>query len=168
MRCLGRDCCWHFCNLLHQSYCDIAGAAAERAALKKHAKYEHFKNNYIFIPLACEVMGAWSADSIAFFDGLAEKIHSITGDKREREREREREKEREREINNIVPETFYCDPKRKCCLHSMLFFWWLFWCWRYCLMFVNVFLRNKNYFIIKKNKIIIIIIINNNNNNNNK
>ena len=42
------------------------------------------KNNYIFIPLACEVMGAWSADSIAFFDILAEKIHSITGDKRER------------------------------------------------------------------------------------
>ena len=62
----------------------LAGAAAERAALNKHAKYEHFKNNYIFIPLACEVMGAWSADSVAFFDGLAEKIHSITGDKRER------------------------------------------------------------------------------------
>ena len=61
----------------------LAGAAAERAALNKHAKYEHFKNNYIFIPLTCEVMG--SADSIAFFDGLAEKIHSITGDKRERE-----------------------------------------------------------------------------------
>ena len=27
----------------------LAGAAAERAALNKHAKYEHFKNNYIFI-----------------------------------------------------------------------------------------------------------------------
>ena len=62
----------------------LAGAAAERAALNKHAKYEHFKNNYIFIPLACEVTGAWSADSFAFFDGLAEKIHSITGDKREK------------------------------------------------------------------------------------
>ena len=88
----------------------LAGAAAERAALNKHAKYEHFKNNYNFIPLACEKMGAWSADSIAFFDGLAEKIHSITGDKRVRE------------INYRLPETFYCDPKRKCCLHSMLFF----------------------------------------------
>ena len=30
-------------------------------------------------------MGALSADSIAFFDGLAEKTHSITGDKRERD-----------------------------------------------------------------------------------
>ena len=40
-----------------------AGAAAERAALNKRTKYDHFKNNYIFIPHACEVIGAWSADT---------------------------------------------------------------------------------------------------------
>ena len=57
----------------------LAGAAAERAALNKHAKYEHFKNNYISIPLACEVgnRGMECRNSIAFFDELAEKIHSI-------------------------------------------------------------------------------------------
>ena len=61
-----------------------AGAGAERAALNKHAKYDHFKNSYIFIPLACEVIGAGSADSIAFLNELADKIRSITGDDRER------------------------------------------------------------------------------------
>ena len=35
-----------------------AGAAAERAALNKHTKYDHFKNTYTFVPLACEVIGA--------------------------------------------------------------------------------------------------------------
>ena len=42
-----------------------AGAAAERAALNKHTKYDdHLKNAYTFVPLACEVTGAWSMESI--------------------------------------------------------------------------------------------------------
>jgi hypothetical protein len=61
-----------------------AGAAAERAALNKHTKYEHFKNTYNFVPLACEVTGAWSIESIAFIDDLAKRIYAVTGDKREK------------------------------------------------------------------------------------
>ena len=61
-----------------------AGAAAERGALNKHTKYDHLKNAYIFVPLACEVTGAWSIESIAFIDDLSKRIHAVTGDKREK------------------------------------------------------------------------------------
>ena len=61
-----------------------AGAAAERAALNKHTKYDHLKNAYTFVPLACEVTGAWSIESIAFIDDLSKKIHAVTGDKRKK------------------------------------------------------------------------------------
>ena len=61
-----------------------AGAAAERAALNKHTKYDHLKNAYTFVPLACEVTGAWSMESIAFIDDLSKRIHAVTGDKREK------------------------------------------------------------------------------------
>ena len=61
-----------------------AGVAAERAALNKHTKYDHFKNTYTFVPLACEVIGAWSIESIAFIDDLAKRIYAVTGDRREK------------------------------------------------------------------------------------
>ena len=61
-----------------------AGAAAERNALNKHTKYDHFKNVYTFIPPACEVTGAWSIESIAFIDDLSKRIYDVTGDKREK------------------------------------------------------------------------------------
>ena len=44
-----------------------AGAAAERAASRKLEKYRHLEENYIFIPLACEVAGAWCEAGSNFF-----------------------------------------------------------------------------------------------------
>ena len=48
-----------------------AGAAAERAATLKTNKYQHLQNKYIFVPLACEVMGSWSIVSVEFLDNLS-------------------------------------------------------------------------------------------------
>ena len=61
-----------------------AGAAAERAATLKTNKYQHLQNNYIFVPLACEVMGSWSNVSVEFLDSLSEKITMVTGDTNEK------------------------------------------------------------------------------------
>ena len=61
-----------------------AGASAERAATLKTNKYQHLQNNYIFVPLACEVMGSWSIVSIEFLDSLSETIPMVTGDTNEK------------------------------------------------------------------------------------
>ena len=42
------------------------------------------QNNYIFVPLACKVMGSWSNVSIEFLDSLSEKITMVTGDTNEK------------------------------------------------------------------------------------
>ena len=57
-----------------------AGAAAERAATLKTNKSQHLQNNYIFVPLACEVMGSWSIASVEYLDNVSEKIILVTGD----------------------------------------------------------------------------------------
>ena len=59
-----------------------AGAAAERDETLK--TYRHLQNNYIFVPLACEVMASWSNVSIEFLDSLSEKITMVTGDTNEK------------------------------------------------------------------------------------
>ena len=48
--------------------------------LQKTNKYQHLQNNYIFVLLACEVMGSWSSVSVEFLDSLSEKITLVTGD----------------------------------------------------------------------------------------
>ena len=61
-----------------------AGAAAERAVNLKTNKCQLLQNNYIFVPLACEVMGSWSNVSIEFLGSLSEKITMVTGDTNEK------------------------------------------------------------------------------------
>ena len=41
-----------------------AGAAAERAALLKTAKYKELARNHIFAPLAYEVTGVWCQEAV--------------------------------------------------------------------------------------------------------
>ena len=60
-----------------------AGAAAERAALLKTAKYEELARNHIFAPLACEVTGMWCREAVEVFQELGNRISEATGDKRE-------------------------------------------------------------------------------------
>ena len=60
-----------------------AGAAAERAALLKTAKYEELARDHIFAPLACEVTGVWCQEAVEIFQELGRRISEVTGDKRE-------------------------------------------------------------------------------------
>ena len=39
--------------------------------------------NYIFVPLACEVSGAWCTDGLEFLNDLGSRISDVTGDKRD-------------------------------------------------------------------------------------
>ena len=61
----------------------LAGAAAERAAELKNAKYDHLTKNHIFVPLACEVSGVWCTEAIDFLQDRGSRIASSTGEKRE-------------------------------------------------------------------------------------
>ena len=51
-------------SYLDSSYRHFSWSAAERATTLKTNKYQHLQNNYIFVPLACEVMGSWSHDQV--------------------------------------------------------------------------------------------------------
>ena len=60
-----------------------ASAAAERAAINNTKKYEHFAYNFIFVPIACEITGAWCTEGLEFVADLGSKISKVTGDPRE-------------------------------------------------------------------------------------
>ena len=51
-----------------------ARKVAERAAAKEIAKYAQLCRNYIFVPLACEVFGAWCNDGLEFINDLGSRI----------------------------------------------------------------------------------------------
>jgi len=56
-----------------------AGAAAEKAALKKTNKYVNIiENNYIFVPVAIETFGPWCSAGIDFINKLGDLINLVT------------------------------------------------------------------------------------------
>lgn len=59
-----------------------AGAAAEEACRKKHAKYESLKANYIFIGLAFETLGPWCQEAKDFFRFVGAGLEEESGDRR--------------------------------------------------------------------------------------
>ena len=59
---------------------DAVSAAAERAATNKIKKYEHLSHNFYFLPIACEVTGAWSFKGLEFDANLGSKMSKTTGD----------------------------------------------------------------------------------------
>ena len=62
---------------------EAASAAAERAAINKTKKYEHLAHNFIFVPIAYKITGAWCTKGLEFVADLGSKILKVTGDTRE-------------------------------------------------------------------------------------
>jgi hypothetical protein len=60
-----------------------AGAAADRAATLKHAKYQTIKQTHIFTPVAIETSGVWNDEGLNFMFELGRRLTAITGDQRE-------------------------------------------------------------------------------------
>ena len=59
------------------------GAAAERAAARKHDKYQALSASHFFIPLAFETMGPINHEGHGFLSDLGKKLSVVTGDPRE-------------------------------------------------------------------------------------
>ena len=76
-------------HTLTDSYVSAAarsgGAAAEQAACRKSAKYDHLvQTDRLFQPIAVKTLGPLNESSIAFFSELDRKIASVpAGDNRE-------------------------------------------------------------------------------------
>ena len=60
-----------------------AGAAADRAAALKIAKYSDISQDYHFVPVALETSGAWHEESREVISELGRRIVQVTGDTRE-------------------------------------------------------------------------------------
>ena len=58
-----------------------AGKAAEAAEKRKISKYDKLLNNYHFIPIAVETLGAWGQEGLKFIKEIGEKIIQKTNDK---------------------------------------------------------------------------------------
>lgn len=59
------------------------GAAAERAAARKHEKYHPLASTHLFVPLAFETMGPINSEGLAFLSDLGQKLSLVSGDPRE-------------------------------------------------------------------------------------
>ena len=68
-------------NLPHSS--TSAGAAAEKAAERKTAKYSELAATYTFIPVAFETLGPVNTCGADFIKSIGARIRSVTGDLRE-------------------------------------------------------------------------------------
>ena len=61
----------------------VGGSAAERAAVRKTAKYVDIAVNNDFIPLACETLGPINSKGLQFFQEVGRRTTVITGEPRE-------------------------------------------------------------------------------------
>ena len=59
------------------------GAAAERAAVRKHEKYQPLASTHLFVPLAFETMGPINSEGLVFLSELGQKLSLVSGDPRE-------------------------------------------------------------------------------------
>ena len=69
-----------FADLYIKHTAEAASAVAKRATLNKIRKYEHLSHNFIFVPIACEVTGAWCTEGFEF---VADQISKVTGNPQE-------------------------------------------------------------------------------------
>ena len=60
-----------------------AGAAAELAAMRKNAKYDHLLANHHFVPLAFETLGPINNSGLDFIKDLGKRLTLSSGDIRE-------------------------------------------------------------------------------------
>ena len=83
----GKCLTWDFTciNTISDSYlletAKEAGKAAEAAEKRKISKYDKLLNNYHFIPIAVETLGAWGQEGLKFIKEIGEKIIQKTNDK---------------------------------------------------------------------------------------
>ena len=59
-----------------------AGAAADMAAERKIAKYQHLGDRYIFFPVAFETLGSWGDSAKEVIAEIGRRIKEHTGDQR--------------------------------------------------------------------------------------
>ena len=60
-----------------------AGAAADRAAINKCAKYRTLENSYIFFPVSIETGDSWNESAIELVQEIGKRITVVTEDARE-------------------------------------------------------------------------------------
>ena len=60
-----------------------AGAASDRAAINKCAKYRTLENSHIFFPVSIETGGSWNESAIELAQEIGKRITVITEDSRE-------------------------------------------------------------------------------------
>ena len=60
-----------------------AGAAADRAAINKCAKYRPLENSHIFFPVSIEIGGSWNENAIELVQEIRKRITVITEDSKE-------------------------------------------------------------------------------------
>ena len=60
-----------------------AGAAADKAASNKVAKYRQIANSHIFVPLAIESAGTWNHQAVELVQELGRRMTAVTEDTRE-------------------------------------------------------------------------------------
>ena len=59
-----------------------AGAPSEAAEIKKHKKYAHLSEQYIFTPVAVETLGTWGPEANIFIGELGRRLAVATGEPR--------------------------------------------------------------------------------------
>jgi len=60
-----------------------AGAAADKAASNKVAKYKQIANSHIFVPVAIESAGTWNHQAVELVQELGRRMTAVTEDTRE-------------------------------------------------------------------------------------
>ena len=60
-----------------------AGAAADKAASNKEAKYRQLANSHIFVPVAIERAGTWNNRAVELVQELGRRMTAVTDDSRE-------------------------------------------------------------------------------------
>jgi len=61
----------------------MTGAAADKAASTKEAKYRQLANNHVFVPFAIETAGTWNNLAVELTQELGRRITAVTDDPRE-------------------------------------------------------------------------------------
>ena len=60
----------------------LAGAAADLRENKKNDKYKELAQNYWFIPVGLETLGAWGTNGHKLVKEIVKKVEEETGEKR--------------------------------------------------------------------------------------
>ena len=58
------------------------GMASEKAAQRKHSKYNRIKSNYHFVAFAVESLGSWSKEAVHLLRKIGSNLIRITGERK--------------------------------------------------------------------------------------